>query len=409
MSGEKEAVSAEEVAAGKDGSANEGNPAAGAAVAKPENPTLDATKPTAQEVAGFDDRTKVSFVGICVGLVLLGIGLALLFIPGRPDGLGNMPILIACVGLGAVLAGLGAQARYISDSVALGGGVAIAFIFYLTFVQINKEVPSNRYEGRLTVLSSKADPVEAKLWISNEQPVQAESVTANGDLKIVKFNLNRDQVTQLFDTYCSRIDVKSGTNAKSFDFDPSKLARQDFVVVMRLYYDILRGDLFDYTKRGQRRGIIKSCPPDVEVAEKNAVVDDVKQALSTKSPVVAATSQTVQNSVATSSGPARWSYFGIRSEAENGFVEKTFDIVARASGSPPVTANSVPLKGDTLLALVDVRVREGARRLVPGTTSQWVNPPLVGVVKAGERVKVVDAPRIANSVSHWVPISDVLD
>lgn len=375
----------------------------------PENGQVPAAGAPGAGIDGFNNLTRLSLLGIAVGLVLLTGGIGLHFIPGRPQSLGNMPILVACVGLGAVLAGLGAQARYIANGVALGGGVAIALVFYLTFVQINKPVSDNRYEGILTVISGKPAPITASLWISNDQPVEPTELSTGTASTVFKFSFNKDQVKGIFETFCSRFEIRAGTDKYTVEFDPSKLTANDFVVVMRMNYDLTQGSLYYYDKRGIRRTVKKNCPSAVEVAEKSAVLDDVSQHPSEKPSLTTAGPAATVTRPNPTTQPGRWSYFGIRSEAEAGFVEKTFDIVSRAPGSPPATGGSVPLRGDILLALVDVRVREGARRLVAGTNSQWVNPPLVGVVKAGERVKVIDHPSIANSVSYWVPISDKIE
>ena len=384
-------------------------PAGEAANVPPPAPATGQGQAHANGIDGFDNLTKLSLVGIAVGLLLVAGGIALHFLPFRPPGLGNMPILVACVGLGAVLAGLGSQARYIANEVALGGGVAIAMVFYLTFVNTNGPGPDNRYEGILTVLSGKAGAISASLWISNDQAVEPASVSAGANSTIFKFNLSKDQVKGIFDTFCSRFEIQADGSNIAVEFDPSKLYANDFFVVMRMNYSIPQSAFYYYDKRGLRRNVPKQCPPAVEVAEKSAVLEDVRQASLDKPPAAGPTTTIAATPANVSPQSSRWSYFGIRSEAEAGFTEKTFDIVARAQGSPAATASSVPLRGDILLALVDVRVREGARRLVAGTANQWINPPLVGVVKAGERVKVIDHPRIANSVSYWVPISDKID
>lgn len=311
------------------------------------------------------------------------------------------------MGLACILASLGSQATYISGPVSLGGGAAIAVAFYLLFSNLAREKPANSFEGELTVRTPAPKAVSADLWIANDTRVTGKIRRIDDDYVSLYFPLDAQQVDRMFKTLCSRFDIRANGSTNTMEFAPSQIGLNDYFTVMSVWYNQDSKALY-FHRSGIRQTVQQKCASSAVASEKAANADEaiVRRAPTSGAPA-AVPPVPPPTQVGLPQGAMGWSYFGIKPDGEAHFVEKNFDIVSRGLGVA-MPSPSLPyklLKGDVLIALTDIRVREAPRRLVAGTTDQWENPPIVGVIKAGEKVRVVDEPRVVRSISHWVPIS----
>ena len=359
-------------------------------------------------------RQTVQHAGLIVGALLLIFGLAGVLVPQL--AVFGVPFfaMIACAGLGALLAALGDQAKVTHPGVVLTGASAIAIAFYFVWYEGYQKIQELMYQAEVKVIGTKPEAMDGSrlvLYAENEpflSFIDAPMTINPAGAITYELRMPYQRAAQFREFGCSTIVIKDKNKniINSFDFIPRTTMPADLSVVFQLIYDVAGNKLL-YTKNASPREEATPCGNSAQTsAQKQTVeiINSVKQEVTDSPPVAPQTMQKVAEKAkelpTLKPDVIGWTYFGTRNNIANTYTEKFYENQTHPKAVMPST-------NDILEAQTNVKMRSGPRTF-NGSTGQYETPPELLTILPGQRIRVGGNPIVVKDIGVWVPVKEVL-
>jgi hypothetical protein len=355
-------------------------------------------------------RQGVQYGGLIAGALLLVVGLLGVLIPQL--AVFGVPFfaLIACAGLGAVLAALGDQARVTHPGIVLTGASAIAIAFYLVWHNGYQKIQDLMYKAEVRVIGSSSgaitDNSRVVLSVENDPILFVDAPIERNAYGAIAAELRMpyQMAAKFRESNCSTVEIVDKDKMPIFlyDFVASTTMPADLSLVFQLIYDVTEKKLL-YTKNASPREEALPCGRSKQTeSQKEAVqiINSAKQE-TTDSPV----SSPQKVAEAAKKLPAKedvigWTYYGTKDHAGNGYNERFYENQTRPKAK-------VPSVNDVLEAQAHVKLRSGPRTF-NGSTGQYETPSELLTIQKGQRIRVGGSPVVVKDIGVWVPVREVL-
>lgn len=359
-------------------------------------------------------RQTVQHAGLLVGALLLIFGLAGVLVPQLAVFGVAFFAMIACAGLGALLAALGDQAKVTHPGVVLTGASAIAIAFYFVWYEGYQKIQELMYQAEVRVIGTKAEAMDGSqlvLSAENEPFIFIDAPMTINPAGAITYELRMpyQRAAQFREFGCSTIVIKDKNKniITSFDFIPRTTMPADLSVVFQLIYDVAENKLL-YTKNGSSREEATPCGKSAQTsAQKQTVeiIDSAKQEVTTPRPAAPQTKQKVAEEdkelPPLKPDVIGWTYFGTRNNVANTYTEKFYENQTHPKATMPST-------NDILEAQTNVKMRNGPRTFNP-STGKYETPAELLTILPGKRIRVGGNPTVVKDIGVWVPVKEVLE